>query len=236
MAAITLVHVAGGGLALLAGALAVALRKGSRAHGQAGSVFALAMVAMALPGGVLAVMSGKPFDVLSSAMSLYLVLSGWVAFQGLTTARIVWMLTGAACCLIGYLAVEGYALATGIRATDAPVGVGYVFAGLMLVAACGDVRYARGGYRRRQLMLRHLWRMNFGLFIATASFFGARPHLFPEWMQTSGILVLLSLAPLAIIAFWRIRLRARQHDHDHRASSHMRGRGIGQDHAGEAVR
>ena len=165
MAAITLVHVAGGGLALLAGALAVALRKGSRAHGQAGSVFALAMVAMALPGGVLAVMSGKPFDVLSSAMSLYLVLSGWVAFQGLTTARIVWMLTGAACCLIGYLAVEGYALATGIRATDAPVGVGYVFAGLMLVAACGDVRYARGGYRRRQLMLRHLWRMNFGLFI-----------------------------------------------------------------------
>lgn len=202
-------HVAGGAIGLIAGAIALSLTKGSHRHKQIGHLFVVAMLTMALLGGALSYAAGKPFDVLSSFLSLYMVISGWTAFKPLTQPARRGILALGTICLIGYLGVELYGLATNIRSTDAPPFAGYFFASILGLAVFGDWKHSRRGHTRRQLMLRHMWRMSFGLFIASGSFFGARPHLFPAWMQAYGILLLLTLAPILVMIYWRFRLRAR---------------------------
>jgi hypothetical protein len=49
--------------------------------------------------------------------------------------------------------------------------------------------------------------MCFTLFIASASIFLARQHLFPAILRKTGVLMLLSLAPLLLMIFWLIRVR-----------------------------
>jgi len=77
-----------------------------------------------------------------------------------------------------------------------------------LLAATGDVRML---LRRRisgtQRVARHLWRMCFALFIASASIFLARQQLFPALLRKTGVLLLLSFLPLMLMIFWMIRVR-----------------------------
>ena len=204
-----IVHIAGGAIALIAGLIALCMRKGSNKHKQAGFWFVGAMLVIATTGGIVAYIIGKPFDTLSSALAIYMVLTGWLTLRQNARHYAWFMFCGGILCIAGYLAVELYALQTGHRATDAPIGVGYVFALLLILALVGDIRYMRTGLDRRRQNRRHLWRLNFGLFMATASFFGARPHLFPEWMSEYGLLLILSFAPIMAIGYWRFRLRAR---------------------------
>jgi hypothetical protein len=65
----------------------------------------------------------------------------------------------------------------------------------------------RGGISGTQRIARHLWRMCFGLFIASGSVFLARQHLFPAILRTTGVLVFLSVAPLLLMIFWLLRVR-----------------------------
>ena len=200
-------HVGGGAVAIVAGAVALASKKGRANHKQAGKLFVAGMLIMALPGGVLAALASKPFDVLSSMLACYWVVSGWHAFKSGSRGRDRLLMSGGILCLVGYLGVEAFAIATGIRATDAPPGAGYVFATLLALSIYGDYRAFNQQYTRAQVLVRHLWRMTAALFLATASFFGARPHLFPEWMQSSGVLLLLTFAPLICMAYFRFRPR-----------------------------
>ena len=64
----------------------------------------------------------------------------------------------------------------------------------------------RGGLVGAQRIARHLWRMCFGLFIATASLFLARPQLFPALLSKTHILLLLGILPLMLMVFWLIRV------------------------------
>jgi len=77
-----------------------------------------------------------------------------------------------------------------------------------VLAVTGDIRMlVRGGISGTARIARHLWRMCFAFFIAAASIFLARPHLFPVFMRRSGILFLLSFLPLILMVFWLIRVR-----------------------------
>jgi hypothetical protein len=49
--------------------------------------------------------------------------------------------------------------------------------------------------------------MCFAWFIASASIFFARPHLFPVIFRTSGLLIFLTVLPLILMIFWLIRIR-----------------------------
>lgn len=207
MDALTVIHVAGGAVGLGLGAVAIASKKGSPLHKRAGWIFTVGMIVMAIPGGYLAYAAGKPFDVMSSFVALYMVMTGWRTFAHSPRREAILSMVVASICVAGYLAVELYAVLFNVRATDAPPGAGYVFAAVLALALRGDFRLKRGTYQRRELILRHLWRMNFGLLLATVSFFGARPHLFPEWMQSFGILALLSFAPLLVMGYWRFNFR-----------------------------
>lgn len=210
MDVITLVHVAGGVVGLITGAVALGVQKGAALHVRVGWVFVVAMLIMAIPGGVVSLLADKPFDALSSLMTFYLIISGWSTFKDHAGRYRLLMMGVAALCIVGYLGLELRTLLFDIRGTDAPVGAGYVFATVLSLALWGDFRIWRqpSVLVGKQRVIRHMWRMNFGLFIATGSFFGARPHLFPEWMQVYGLLLLLTVAPLLVMAFWRFRLRA----------------------------
>ena len=65
----------------------------------------------------------------------------------------------------------------------------------------------RNGIAGTQRLARHLWRMCFALFIASASVFLARQQLFPVFMRKTGMLILVSVAPLLVMIYWLIRLR-----------------------------
>jgi len=65
----------------------------------------------------------------------------------------------------------------------------------------------RGGVFGVQRIVRHLWRMCFGLFIASASVFIARPHLFPAILRRTNVLLLLGVLPLLFMVFWFLRVR-----------------------------
>lgn len=106
MALLLFVHIVGGALALLAGALALAVRKGARLHHVAGWCFVTGMLLMALPGGVLAHLEAKPFDVLSSGMVTYMVLTGWYSIrQPPLVGLVAFVLIGLGCAG-GYLFIE----------------------------------------------------------------------------------------------------------------------------------
>lgn len=113
--------------------------------------------------------------------------------------------------LTGYLWVEWEASQSGIRRPDIPEGVGFVFAGILLLALTGDALTLRKtAMKRARLIVRHLWRMCFALFMASVSFFLSRAHLFPEIMSDSGLLYVLALAPLACMFYWQIHTRLAQ--------------------------
>src|SRR5260370_29851118 len=102
-----------------------------------------------------------------------------------------------------------------------PVG-GILFRGSVCVlAAAGDVRMlVGGGVLGAKRIARHLWRMCFGLFIASGSFFlgpsnrplrllwtvGLGQHLSPALFSTTLYLI-LTILPLILLIFWLVRVR-----------------------------
>ena len=202
------IHVAGAAVGLVTGAAGLSVRKGSHGHRQIGKIFVYSMLVMALAAAPLAAVAGKWLDVLSALLTTYLVLSAWTTVRPATQWVQVGLLLLAISVALGYLAVEWVAISSGERRPDVPAGAGFVFAAVLTMAAFGDVRLFLGRQLdRRARLTRHLWRMCFALFMATASFFAARPHLFPQLMQDSGALILLALAPLLLLFFWWVRLR-----------------------------
>jgi hypothetical protein len=82
-------------------------------------------------------------------------------------------------------------------------GRNVIFTPVALSHLHGNLGDAVFGAKR---LARHLWRMCFAWFIASASIFLARPHLFPTVLRKTGTLYLLSILPLILMIFWLIRI------------------------------
>jgi len=81
-----------------------------------------------------------------------------------------------------------------------------------LLAAIGDWRLLRAGsITGARRLARHLWRMCFGLFIASGSFFFGQTKFLPEPLRIAPLLGALGIAPLIVLLYWlwRVRLRKR---------------------------
>jgi uncharacterized membrane protein len=209
---ILVLHICGGLVGLLSGAMAMFFRKGSRWHGIAGSVFVVSMLTMASAGVTLAVMKSQPGNIVGGTLTFYLVATAWMTAKRRApeTGLLDW---GALLLILALAAVE---MTWGVEAATSPTGlkydyppVPYFFMGSVAVlAAVGDVRMlVRRGIAGSHRLARHLWRMCFALFIASASLFLARQHLFPVFMRKTGSLVLLSFLPLVLMIFWLLRVR-----------------------------
>lgn len=206
---ILVIHICAGLVGLLSGAAAVSSRKGSHRHRMAGNIFFVSMLTMASTAAYLGLLKNQISNVFGGAFTFYLVTTGWVTArrrEGETTI-FDWgaLLFGLA---IGVVIVtHGLRVVSGAVAQQAgvPVGMTSFLGSVVLLAAAGDVRMlVRGGVFGAQRVARHLWRMCFGLFIATGSFLGQRRVI--AFLGGPKIMPLCVL-PLILLIFWLIRVR-----------------------------
>jgi len=105
----------------------------------------------------------------------------------------------------------------GLEAVMSPTGLKFGYppgpflfmAAVATLAAVGDVRMlVRGGiFGTQRRLARHLWRMCFGLFIATGSFFLGQQQVFPAFLRGSIFLTILALLPFPLMIYWLFRVR-----------------------------
>lgn len=209
---VLLLHICSGTVGFLSGAVTIFLRKGSRRHGLAGNVFVISMIGLSTTGIYMALLKHQPGNFLGGTLTFYLVVTAWLTARRRdeSPGLVDW---GAL--LIALAAIAGYVI-YGLKAAHSPRGLQdgvpavmyFVLGSVVLLAAVGDVRMlARGGIAGAQRLARHLWRMCFALFVAAASIFLARAHLFPTVLARTGVLFLLSFGPLMLMIFWLIRVR-----------------------------
>jgi hypothetical protein len=205
------VHIAGGILGILSGTAALSFRKGSPRHALAGKVFVAAMLTLAASAVYLAVIKHQMGNVLGGTFAFYLVVTAWVTARrgdGKTglfdwAAMLVPLLVGIALLILGLEVVFGHAKSP----NGVPVPMYFVMGSVMLLAAAGDIRMLlRGGVRGAKRIVRHLWRMCFGLFVATGSFFLGQQQVFPAWLRGSAVLFIPALLPLLLLIFWLFRV------------------------------
>jgi hypothetical protein len=206
------IHIAAGGLAMMLGAAALLAKKGGTIHRRSGLLFVLAMLVMGTTAGMLG-------NVIGGLMAMYFV------GTALTTVRPVtpWTRGINAAALTIALALALLSVVGGVRAVTNPglspggvpfrtIGVmSFFLAGVLLLAAAGDVRIMRSGVSRgKPRLARHLWRMCFALLIAAGSFFSIRERvatILPEPFTTAPMRALPILLVFGAMFYWLWRVR-----------------------------
>jgi hypothetical protein len=183
------------------------------------------MLIMAAGAVYLAKVKNQPNNFGGGIFTFYLILTAWLTARrrSARTSRFDWVV------MLIPLALGTLAWTTGIKALrnhenlpgGVPVGMHLFMASVMLLAAAGDVRMLlRGGIFEPQSVVRHIWRMCFGLFIAAGSFFlgpsnrplrllstvGLGQHL-PAILFSTSLYLILTVLPLILLIFWVARVR-----------------------------
>lgn len=208
-ATILVLHIAGGSVAMIAGTVALALRKGGRRHIVAGNIFFVAMLVMASIGAVVApflvTAQGNPklFDSIAGFFTCYLVVTGWLTVRRKAGT-------------IGRVEVAAFVFASLLAATTVLLGTRtagnasgyYGLGGIIALAAALDLKVILNrGIAGPARVARHLWRMCLALFVALGSFFLGQQRVMPEVIQGSPWLSVPPLAVLAMMVFWLLKLR-----------------------------
>jgi len=218
------VHIAGGVVAMLSGTAALIFRKGGRWHVLAGKIFVASMLIMSSFAVYLAVLKHQSGNIGGGILTFYLILTAWLTARRRDgqTGVYDWAL------LLIPLALGALTWLTGLQKMRSPVppedgvpaGMNFFMGTVMLLAGAGDLRMLLGGgVAGAKRVVRHLWRMCFGLFIAAGSFFlgpsnrplrllsavGLGRHLSPALFGTT-LYIFLSVLPLILLIFWVFRL------------------------------
>jgi hypothetical protein len=200
------IHIGGGLIALLSGAVAAAMRKGGAMHARAGTCFVASMLVLGATASILEPFRSPPGSPVGGIMVCYFVATSWVAARRRdgTTGAFEIIACAAALGMAALMAWGGFTGAT------TPAGPGPVFAlaGMCLLAGLLDLNaILRAKLTAVQRISRHLWRMCFAFFIATGSFFLGQQDVLPQAVRGSPILFVLAFAPFALMALWLVRLR-----------------------------
>lgn len=220
-----MLHIAGGMLGMLSGAVALIFRKGSPVHVFAGRAFVGAMLTLGVSASWLAVLKNDPNNFGGGIMTFYLIMTAWLTArrEDGETSRFDWAAL-AIPLVLGVLTwkngIDSFLGGTGEK-YGVPTGMHLFLGSVLLLAAVGDIRMLlNGGVFGPRRLGRHLWRMCFGLFIASGSFFfggGNRPlrllsslgiaRFLPSAFFTMNVYIILTLLPLVLLIFWALRLR-----------------------------
>ena len=202
-----IVHILGGTIGLLSGTFAMAVRKGGRLHRASGNVFTLAMLTLASSGLCLAILKSQSGNIIGSILTFYMITTAWLAGRrrGIGRLDLAALLVG----IGGAAAIITLGVHTLYHPDrNTPAAMCFFLAVVLMLAAGGDIRMlARGEISGRQRVTRHLWRMCFGLFIATGSFFLGQQQVFPAFLRGSIFLTVLALLPFPVMICWLIRVR-----------------------------
>ena len=201
-------HISGGIAGILSGAVAMTFRKGSRGHVVAGQVFVIAMLSMSAAGAYMALMKSQTGNLMGGVMTFYMLATAWATARRRDgeTSIFDW---GA---LLVALAFGAVAVTFGLRAlhsqTEYPPAVYFIWGSVALLSAAGDVRMlVRGGvFFGTQRIVRHLWRMCLGLFIASGSFFLGQQKVFPASLRGLKVWFVPAFPPLLLMIFWLLRV------------------------------
>lgn len=205
---ILVLHVSGGLIGILSGAVAMSFGKGGRGHVVAGQVFVIAMLCMSGAGAYMAFMKSQTGNLMGGVMTFYMVATAWATARRKDgeTSIFDW---GA---LLVALAFGAVAMNFSLRALHSqmeyPPTVYFIWGSVALLSAAGDVRMlVRGGvFFGAQRIVRHLWRMCLGLFIATGSFFLGQQKVFPASLRGLKLWFVPALLPLVLLIFWLVRV------------------------------
>jgi hypothetical protein len=205
-------HISAGIVGMLSGAGAMSFRKGSARHALAGKVFVIAMLTLAASAVCLALTKHQLGNVLGGTFTFYLVTTAWVTARrgDRETSIFDWVALLIPLGLGISLWISGLGLVHSHTPSKdgVPTGMHFFLGSVMLLAAAGDIRMlVRGGAFGAKRIVRHLWRMSFGFFIATGSFFLGQQQVFPTWLRGSSLLFIPALLPLILLIFWLFRVR-----------------------------
>lgn len=211
------VHFAAGLVSIVSGTIALGVPKGGRLHKRAGLIFTWAMVILGLTAAGIGIYERRPGQVFGGLLAAYLVVTAVTTIKPWTGIgqRVNGVLMVLA---FGYAVVSLYGgvvewMDPTVEVVGRPrVGPPLIIGTVMLFAAFGDLRVIRaGGLRGSRRLARHLWRMCFGLFVATGSFFLGQMSFIPEPVRIVPILLVLAFAPILFLVYWmwRVRIRGR---------------------------
>jgi hypothetical protein len=203
------VHIAAGSIAILAGFIALFAKKGGVLHRRAGDVFVLAMVTLTGTAWYAAsYVHPNRGNVVAAMVTLYLVATAFLTVKrDVAVARgwyVALMLLGIAAAAraawLGLLAVREGAV------DHFPAGVFFAFGFIALAAVLLDGRLlVAGRIDATQRLVRHLWRMGTGMWIATASLFLGQAKFFPHAIRASGVLAVPVLVVAGVTLFELVR-------------------------------
>lgn len=207
MVLLVALHILAGAMAMLSGFSILFITKGSALHKRVGRAFFYAMLALGSSGAAVATLRSIPLSLLNGLLVCYFVLTSLSTIRAERERHrhIDRMLAG-----FGAALLLGYMLAV-FAARGMPGGMlggfgvaAYVVFGLVTaMAVFGDLRYLRSGSRSPGArLIRHLWRMFFPLFMATAAFFLGQAKLFPPEIQQSFYIFVPVLLVLGAMLFW----------------------------------
>jgi uncharacterized membrane protein len=208
----TEIHIVAGLLALLAGAVALAARKGSKLHRKSGLVFTGAMIVLTTSAVVLALFfTPNRVNVVAGLLTLYLVCTAL-----LTVKREVGEMRGVTAALAVLAFVVGLrALMLGLEALGNPNHVVdqvpapplFMFMTVGITGALLDARLLWAGrIAGAHRLARHLWRMTFAMWIATMSFFLGQAKVFPELLRKTYLLMIPVLIVAIMLFYWLARV------------------------------
>jgi hypothetical protein len=211
------VHFAAGLVSIVAGTIALSAAKGGRLHRRSGVVFTSAMVVLGLTAAGIGTYEDRPGQVLGGLLAAYLVFSAMTTVRSLpgigrrfNVTLMILAFAFAAAMLYGGVTewLDPTVKVAGRPRVVPPLVVGTV----MLLAAIGDLRaIGAGGLQGSRRLARHLWRMCFGLFVATGSFFLGQMNFIPEPVRNVPLLLVLAFAPILFLVYWMWRVGVRKH-------------------------
>jgi uncharacterized membrane protein len=206
------IHIIAGLIALGAGAGALYAVKGSPLHRKSGMWFVIAMTVMASTAVVMATfIAPNRVNVMAGLLTLYLVITALLTVRR-PVEQTRGLLTGL---MLAGLLLGIYACDLGMEAMNNPNGLVdkvpapplFMFALVGIAGALLDARLLwAGSIHGRHRLARHLWRMGYAMFIATASFFLGQAKFFPQPIRASGVLALPVLALVLVMLYSLVRV------------------------------
>lgn len=209
--ALLVLHIAAGTVGIMAGFAAILLKKGQQLHKRIGWTFLLAMLVLGTSGIIIALAKNIPLSMLNGGLVCYLVLSSFITIRAQTSSRSIINrpLFG-----FGLLLVAGYSYYFYLAVRISPEQIGgfgpgafAVFGLITFYALCEDVYFMLcNNMSRKVVLIRHLWRMLFPLFMATAAVFLGQAKLFPAILAQNGTLFIPVVFVLLSLFYWVVKV------------------------------
>ena len=210
-----LTHFGSGLVGIVTGFIALSVAKGGATHKRVGLLFTWAMALTGLTAAGIAAYERNLGSVIAGILTTYFVVTATTTLRppapGGRTRDVALMAVAFTVAAVQYGFGVVAVRSPGMLLGGVPAAIILFMATMALSAAIGDARMIlAGAITGGRRLARHLWRMCFGLFIATGSFFLGQMNFLPKQLHITPLLVGLAFGPLVALLYWLWRVRLRK--------------------------